>query len=80
MKVFKKAGERTEKDRSRLRKTVGEIIERVIKEGDDALREYNRSCDGCERESLRIGADEIRRAYEKVSSSDIDDIKKAAAI
>ncbi|HIU24920.1 MAG TPA: histidinol dehydrogenase [Candidatus Copromorpha excrementigallinarum] len=79
MKVFKKAGERTEKDRSRLRKTVGEIIERVIKEGDDALREYNRSFDGCERESLRIGADEIRRAYEKVSSSDIDDIKKAAA-
>ena len=41
MKTLKKSKERTKEDRSVLRKTVGDIIENVIENGDAALLEYN---------------------------------------
>ena len=78
IKTLKRSKERTEADRSQLRKTVGEIIENVIKNGDEALKEYNLRFDGRAREALRISRKEIEAAYAAVSDEDIEDIKKAA--
>ena len=79
MKTLKKSKERTKEDRSVLRKTVGDIIENVIENGDAALLEYNQKFDGCDRASLRISREEIEAAYKEVPDEDIEDIKKAAA-
>ena len=79
MKILKNAKERSEADRSILRQSVGIIIENVIKNGDDALIEYNNKFDGCNRSNLRISKQEIAEAYEKVHPNDIEDIKSAAA-
>lgn len=79
IKVLKKSKERTEADRSQLRQTVAGIIDNVMKNGDDALREYNKKFDDCEREVLQISKEEIEAAYAKVSEEDLADIKAAAA-
>ena len=79
MKILKASKERTKEDRSALRKTVGDIIENVIENGDIALLEYNHRFDGCDRASLRISKEEIEAAYKEVPEEDIEDIKKAAA-
>ena len=79
IKVLKKSKERTEADRSQLRQTVAGIIDNVMKNGDDALKEYNKKFDGCEREALQISKEEIEAAYAKVSEEDLADIKAAAA-
>lgn len=63
MKILKASKERTKEDRSALRKTVGDIIENVIENGDAALLEYNHRFDGCDRASLRISKEEIEAAY-----------------
>ena len=55
MKILKASKERTKEDRSALRKTVGDIIENVIENGDAALLEYNHRFDGCDRASLCSG-------------------------
>ena len=69
---------RSEEDRSRLRETVGKIIDSVIKNGDKALKEYNSRFDRCKREFIRISSDEIKEAYDKVPAGEVEDIKKAA--
>ena len=79
IRELKPSKKRTEEDRSRLRQNVGEIIDNVVKNGDRALMEYNGRFDDCHREALRVSAEEIREAYDKISKSEIDDIKKAAA-
>ena len=79
MKVLKHSKKRNEADRSQLRQTVSQIIDSVIKEGDDALIGYNGRFDRCERRILKISGDEIKEAYESVEKEDIDAIKKAAA-
>lgn len=79
IEILKKAKTRTEEDRSKLRQAVGEIIDNVIINGDNALREYNLKFDSCNRESLRISKEEIEAAYAKVSAEDVEDIRRAAA-
>ena len=79
IKVLKPSKTRTEEDRSQLRQTVAAIIDNVIKNGDDALKEYNKKFDGCERDALQVSREEIEAAYAKVSSEDLEDIKAAAA-
>ncbi len=79
IKVLKESKTRTEENRSRLRLTVTGIIDNVIKNGDEALKEYNKKFDGCERELLQISRDEIEAAYAEVSAEDLADIKAAAA-
>lgn len=78
MKILKKAKERTEADRSALRRTVSEIIENVVNNGDEALLEYNSKFDLCERDSLRISEEEIKEAYGKISEEEAADIRAAA--
>ena len=79
IKVLKPSKTRSEEDRSQLRQTVAAIIDNVIKNGDDALKEYNQKFDGCERDALQVSREEIEAAYAKVSSEDLEDIKAAAA-
>lgn len=79
MKVLKGAKQRTAEDRSLLQKTVREIIDNVIKNGDKALLEYNERFDACGRAALRISREEIEEAYKQVSQQELDDIRQAAA-
>lgn len=78
MKVLKPAKERTLEDRRELQQAVSTIIDKVIKEGDVALREYNQRFDGSTREKLRVSAEEIAEAYEKVDEKSIENIRQAA--
>lgn len=79
IRVLKESKVRTEADRTALRETVGNIINNVIVNGDNALREYNSRFDNCERTALRISEEEIKEAYSQVTPQELDDIKKAAA-
>lgn len=79
MKELKSSKKRTEADRTALRQAVGDIIDRVIKDGDAALQEYNKQFDQCDRQALRISKQEIEEAYQQVSDEELSDIKKAAA-
>lgn len=79
MKILKPSKVRTEADRAALTQAVGEIIDNVRKNGDRALIDYNARFDQCERSLLRISEAEIREAYDKVTSQELEDIKKAAA-
>lgn len=79
MKELKSCKKRTEADRTALRQAVSEIIDNVVKNGDQALIEYNERFDQCRRQALQISQQEIQAAYEKVSPEDLADIKKAAA-
>lgn len=78
MRVLKSSKVRTTSDRDILRETVRQMIENVTENGDRALREYNSRFDQCERENLRISADEIKQAYEEVDEAEVENIKKAA--
>lgn len=78
MRVLKGSKVRTTSDRDILRETVRQMIENVTENGDRALREYNSRFDRCERENLKISADEIRQAYEEVDKAEVENIKKAA--
>ena len=79
LRELKKSKVRTEADRTALRETVGSIIDNVIHNGDDALRDYNSRFDQCERSRLRISDEEIKEAYSQVTPEELDDIRKAAA-
>lgn len=58
---------------------VGEILDRVRREGDSALFAYTREFDKTEitAETLRVTEEEIREAYEKVDPALVDVIRKA---
>lgn len=60
------------------RKIVREIIERVKKEGDQALYEYTKRFDGADLQSLHVSKEEISRAYEAVDKEFIDIVQEAA--
>ncbi|MDO4486913.1 MAG: histidinol dehydrogenase [Bacillota bacterium] len=79
MKEIKSSKKRTEADRSQLRNTVSGIIDNVVKNGDEALLEYNSRFDGCKRHALRISEEEIKEAYSQLSEEELADIRKAAA-
>ena len=79
IRELKPSKKRTEQDRAKLRDTVGMIIDSVVKNGDEALLGYNARFDGCLRKDLRISRQEIDEAYGKLSTEEIDDIKKAAS-
>ena len=79
MRELKSSRTRTEQDRTRLTETVRDIIKDVIANGDRAIAGYSSRFDGCEREKLRVSADEIVEAYSMVAAEEIEDIKAAAA-
>lgn len=79
MKVIKKAKERTKEDDRDLRKTVSAIIDDVINNGDDALRNYSKKFDGALRKEFRISPEEIQAAYGRMDQQEINDLKTAKA-
>lgn len=79
MKILKKAKTRTVAATAQLRRTVTEIIDDVVRNGDTSLFAYNQKFDGCTRDNLRVTADEIAAAYARLSPEELADIRKAAA-
>ena len=79
MRIIKEAKERnTEEDRN-LRNSVSEIIDRVCREGDEALLDYSRRFDECGRETFRVSREEIDAAYSRMEDREIEDLKAAKA-
>ena len=79
MRVLKKSQERTEEDRRELSRLVQDIIDNVRANKDEALKEYGRKFDACEREQIRVSKDEIEEAYAQLSDEEIEDLKSAAS-
>lgn len=79
MEILKASRKREEAGREVLRESVSKIIENVVERGDEALIEYNKKFDGCERRKIKVAAKEIEDAYRLISETDIEDMKKAAA-
>lgn len=79
MKILKEAAKRTEEDRRNLTETVSCMIEEVRSKKDEALRKYNLQFDGCTRETLRVSRKEIQKAYNQLTSQEIEDLRTAAA-
>lgn len=79
LEYLKTAKERKEGDRQTLTAQVAAVIDKVRQEGDEALREYNRTFDQCRRENLRVTREEIDRAYRQVDQELIDLMRKAKA-
>lgn len=77
MEIIKKAKERSKMENASLIQTVGEIIENIKTGGDEKLISYNKIFDHNERDKLQITREEIEEAYNKVSSIDIEDLKRA---
>ena len=71
---LKRAVERPVEDLTAVRQTVSEILERIQKEGMDAVRFYSKKFDGWEPKSFRLSADEIRAAKKALPASEIQDI------
>jgi sulfopropanediol 3-dehydrogenase len=71
---LKRAVERPVEDLTAVRQTVSEILERIQKEGVDAVRFYSKKFDGWEPKSFRLSADEIRAARRALPTSEIEDI------
>lgn len=63
-----------------MRQTVSDIIQDVIKNGDKALLEYNNKFDHCQREALRITAEEIQEAYAQMSREELEDFSPFVGI
>lgn len=78
IRSIKRAKQRTEADRSHLVNSVSDIIHSVREHGDSALKQYNKRFDLCSRDCLRISDDEIREAYQMISTEEIQNIKEAA--
>lgn len=78
MQILKKAQERTEEDRRELSRIVQEIIDNVRKNKDEALKEYSKKFDQCEREMIRVSREEVNEAYTQLTDAEIADLKAAA--
>lgn len=57
---------------------VKEILDKVRKEGDDAVRYYTKKFDGVDAVDLEITKQQIKEAYSQVDEETISAIKKAA--
>lgn len=79
MEVIKSAITRANEDNPQLAANVAQIIERVRREGDAALVDFNTRFDGNTRRKLQVTKQEIQEAYEQLSPLEIDDLKAAAA-
>jgi sulfopropanediol 3-dehydrogenase len=78
LKQGKSAEDVAEAD-AKVRATVESILADIEKRGDDAVRELAEKFDGYAPENFRLSEAEIAAAMNKVSPSDIDDIKFAQA-
>ncbi len=61
-------------DDAKVRATVEEIIRRIEKDGDDAVREYSRKFDNWDPADFRLSRDQITAARKQLSEREIEDI------
>ncbi len=74
VRYLKRAAERPVEDLTAVRQTVSEILERVRKEGMDAVRFYSKKFDNWEPRSFRLSEGEIDAARRALPASEIADI------
>lgn len=79
MKTIKASKVRTAEDIKELRDSVADIIDKVIADGDEALKDFGKRFDDSDRDKIRVSRAEIDAAYEKVDDAMLADIKAAAA-
>jgi sulfopropanediol 3-dehydrogenase len=73
-KYLKKAVKKPEEDTRAVQDTVRNILDRVKKEGEAAVRHYSKTFDDWSPKSFKISADEIKAARGKLPQTEIDDI------
>ncbi len=71
---LKRAKERPEQDLRAVSETVREVLERVRREGEAAVRSYSKKFDKWDPPSFRVSQDDIDRARQSLSSSEREDI------
>jgi sulfopropanediol 3-dehydrogenase len=71
---LKKAIEKPEEDISEVQTTVREILEKVKKEGEAAVRYYSEKFDNWSPKSFRLSKDEMLSARKKLPRSEAEDI------
>ena len=79
IKYLKKSKPEIEKieDDRKVRNSVEEILSKIKKDGDDAIRFYSEKFDNYSPNSFRLSDTEIKECLNKVSSKDLEDIKFA---
>ena len=78
MRILKAAPPRQRLMDKQLRESVEKIIDKIIAEGDTALREYSLMFDKAERTAFRVSDQEIADAMSHVSPKLLDDLRFAA--
>ena len=79
IKYLKKSKPEIEKieDDRKVRTSVEEILSKIKKDGDDAIRFYSEKFDNYSPNSFRLSDTQIKECLTKVSSEDLEDIKFA---
>ena len=79
IKYLKKSKPEIEKieDDRKVRTSVEEILSKIKKDGDDAIRFYSEKFDNYAPNSFRLSDKQIKECLTKVSSKDLEDIKFA---
>lgn len=71
---LKKAKERPEQDMQAVSDTVREILERVRREGEEAVRYYSKKFDNWDPPSFRVSKEEVDKARKSLSTLKKEDI------
>jgi sulfopropanediol 3-dehydrogenase len=71
---LKQAKEKPEEDIRAVQDTVREMLSRIKKEGEAAVRHYSKTFDNWEPKSFKISQDEIRAVKKQLPQSEIEDI------
>lgn len=71
---LKKAKERPEQDMQAVSDTVREILERVRREGEEAVRYYSKKFDNWDPPSFRVSEEEVDKARKSLSTLEKEDI------
>ena len=79
MRMYKEAARKTYERSREVTELVGSIIENVKLRGDQELLELAKKFDGIDMDTVRVGREEIEKAYSLVSGETIEALKNAAA-
>lgn len=79
MRMYKEAAHKTYERSQEVTELVGSIIENVKNKGDQEILELTKKFDGIEMESVKVGREEIEKAYSLVSQDTVEAIRNAAA-
>ena len=77
MRYLKYPEPREEADSARVRETVSTMLERIRREGEQAVREYSAELDGWSPATFRVSEEEIRQAERSLPETLKEDIRFA---